>query len=158
MPRARPWRATPWSAGCATRGSKSEVAFQAFDAGGFSGSLRVGPAKDPDLTAEVAEIRYDLLGFWNGQPLGARVTQVRLLNPTIRARWHDGKLSLGSLDPLIEKLSKRPPAKDKGQPKIEIDGASLRLDTDYGPLATRLISAPMTTSCNTSTPVSCLPI
>ena len=116
------------------QGIESEVAFQAFDPGGFSGALRVGPAKDPDLTAEVAEVRYDLLGFWNGEPLGARVTEVRLLNPTIHGRWHDGKLSLGSLDPLIEKLRKQPPHKDKAQPKIEVDGATLRLDTDYGPL------------------------
>ncbi len=116
------------------QGIESEVAFQAFDANGFSGSLRIGPAAHPDLTAEVAEIHYDLLGFWNGQPFGARVTKVRLLNPTVHGRWHAGRLSLGSLDPLIEKARKQPPRKDKTQPKIEVDGATLTLDTDYGPL------------------------
>ncbi|HEX5379632.1 MAG TPA: YdbH domain-containing protein [Phenylobacterium sp.] len=116
------------------QGVESEVSFKAFDADGLSGSLRIGPARDPDLVAEVAEVRYDILGFWEGQPLGVRVTQVRLVEPSIKARWRDGKLSLGSLDPLIEKLRRRPPQPDRGQPTIEIDSAHLRLDTDYGRL------------------------
>jgi hypothetical protein len=114
------------------QGVESEVTFQTFDPGGLSGSLRIGPASRPDLTAEVAEIRYDLLGFWNGRPLGARVTEVRLVNPVLQGRLRDGKLSLGSLDPLIDKLRSQPPKPDQGQPKILVEGGRLRLDTDYG--------------------------
>lgn len=110
-----------------SQGIESEVTFQAFDPGGFSAALRVGPAAHPDMTAEVAEVRYDLLGFWNGRALGARVTEVRLVNPTLRARWRDGRLSLGSLDPLIEQLRKQPPRPDQGQPKIVVEGGRLHL-------------------------------
>lgn len=120
-----------------SQGIESEVTFQAFDPGGFSAALRVGPAAHPDMTAEVAEVRYDLLGFWNGRSLGARVTEVRLVNPTLRGRWRDGRLSLGSLDPLIEQLRKQPPRPDQGQPKIVVEGGRLHLDTDYGPLDAR---------------------
>jgi hypothetical protein len=114
------------------QGVESEVTFQTFDPGGLSGALRIGPAAHPDLTAEVAEIHYDLLGFWNGRAFGARVTEVRLVNPVLRGRWHAGKLSLGSLDPLIEKLRSQPPKPDQGQPKILVEGGRLHLDTDYG--------------------------
>lgn len=114
------------------QGVESQVTFETFDPGGLSGALRIGPAARPDLTAEVAEINYDLLGFWNGRPFGARVTQVRLVNPVLHGRWHAGKLSLGSLDPLIEKLRSQPPNPDQGQPRILVEGGRLRLDTDYG--------------------------
>lgn len=116
------------------QGVDAEIAFQAFDPGGFTGSLRVGPAKDPDLTAEVAEIRYDLVGFWTGDPLGARVTSVRLVRPTLKARLKGGSLSLGSLDPLVEKL-KQKPASNAPLPDISIQAARLRLDTDQGRLS-----------------------
>ena len=115
------------------QGVEAEIAFQAFDPGGFTGSLRVGSSKDPDLTAEVAEIRYDLVGFWTGDPLGARVTSVRLVRPTLKARLHDGAISLGALDPLVEKLRKRP-ASNAPLPDVSIEGARLRLDTDQGRL------------------------
>lgn len=114
------------------QGVESEVTFQSFDPGDLSGALRIGPAGRPDLTAEVAEIHYDLLGFWNGRAFGARVTEVRLVNPVLHARLHAGKLTLGSLDPLIEKLRRQPPKPDQGQPKIVVEGGRLQLDTDYG--------------------------
>lgn len=116
------------------QGVEAEIAFQAFDPGGFTGSLRVGPAKDPDLTAEVAEIRYDLVGFWTGDPLGARVTSVRLVRPTLKARLKGGSFSLGALDPLVAKLKARPSA-NLPLPDISIENARLRLDTDQDRLA-----------------------
>lgn len=116
------------------QGVESQIAFQAFDPGGFTGALRVGPANDPDFTAEAVEIRYDLLGFWTGDRFGARVTSVRLVRPTLKARWHAGKLSLGALDPLIASLSKRPADPNSPIPDIEVRGARLRLDTDQGRL------------------------
>ncbi|MFD1191386.1 intermembrane phospholipid transport protein YdbH family protein [Phenylobacterium conjunctum] len=116
------------------QGVEAEIAFQAFDPGGFTGSLRVGPAKDPDLTAEVAEIRYNLVGFWTGDPLGARVTSVRLVRPTLKARLKGGALSLGALDPLVARLKARP-STNLPLPDISIEAARLRLDTDQGRLA-----------------------
>ncbi|MFZ3005918.1 MAG: C4-dicarboxylate ABC transporter, partial [Phenylobacterium sp.] len=117
-----------------SQGVESEVAFSTFGPGGFTGTLRIGPAASPDLTAQVAEVRYGLTGWWAGKPFGATVTSVRLVRPVIKARWTDGRLSLGALDPLIDTLRKRPPRPDARQPAIVVEDARLRLDTDYGPL------------------------
>lgn len=117
-----------------SQGVEAQIAFKAFDPGGFTGALRVGPVGDPDLTAEVAEIRYDLVGFWTGEPFGARVTSVRLVRPTLKARLKDGALSLGALDPLVARLKARS-ASNAPLPDISIEGARLRLDTDQGRLA-----------------------
>lgn len=120
-----------------SQGVESEVAFSTFGPGGFTGTLRIGPAASPDLTAQVAEVRYGLTGWWAGKPFGATVTSVRLVRPVIKARWTDGRLSLGALDPLIDTLRKRPPRPDARQPAIVVEDARLRLDTDYGPLLAR---------------------
>ena len=120
-----------------SQGMDSEVAFSTFGPGGFTGTLRIGPAADPDLTAQVAEVRYGLTGWWAGKPFGATVTSVRLVHPAIKGRWKDGRLSLGELDPLIAALRERPPRPDARQPRIVVEDARLRLDTDYGPLLAR---------------------
>ncbi|WP_340644932.1 YdbH domain-containing protein [Phenylobacterium sp.] len=120
-----------------SQGVESQVAFATFGPGGFTGTLRIGPAANPDLTAQVAEVRYGLTGWWAGKPFGATVTAVRLVRPVIKGRWTNGRLSLGALDPLIETLRKRPPRPDARQPRIVVEDARLRLDTDYGPLLAR---------------------
>lgn len=114
-----------------SQGVESQVAFSTFGPGGFTGTLRIGPAADPDLTAQVAEVRYGLTLS------GVTVTSVRLVRPVIKGRWTDGRLTLGELDPLIANLRKRPPNPDARQPAIAIDDARLRLDTDYGTLLSR---------------------
>jgi hypothetical protein len=116
------------------QGVESQVAFQAFDPGGFSGALRIGPAGDPDFTAEVAEIHYDLLGFWTGDAFGARPTSIRLVRPMLKARWRNGRLSFGALDPLIDKLRRRPAQPLGSLPDVAVEQARLRLDTDQGRL------------------------
>jgi len=119
------------------QGVESQVAVQAIDPGGFSGAVRIGPAADPDFTAEVAEIRYDLLGFWTGDAFGARPTSIRLVRPTLKARLRDGRLSFGALDPLIRTLTHRPAQPLGPLPDVTVDGARLRLDSDYGRLTGR---------------------
>ncbi|MES2341367.1 MAG: YdbH domain-containing protein [Pseudomonadota bacterium] len=120
-----------------SQGVESQVAFSTFGPGGFTGTLRIGPAANPDLTAQVAEVRYGLTGWWAGKPFGVTVTSIRLASPVIHGRWRAGRLTLGELDPLIEALRKRPPRPDTRQPAIAIENARLRLDTDYGPLLAR---------------------
>ena len=120
-----------------SQGVESQVSFSTFGPGGFTGTLRIGPAANPDLTAQVAEVRYGLIGWWAGQPFGATVTSVRLVRPVIKGRWKDGRLTLGALDPLIDTLRKRPPRPDARQPRIVVEDARLRLDTDHGPLLAR---------------------
>ncbi len=114
-----------------SQGVESQVAFSTFGPGGFTGALRIGPAADPDLTAQVTEVRYGL------SLSGVTVTSVRLVRPVIKGRWHDGRLTLGALDPLIANLRKRPPRPDARQPAITVEDARLRLVTDYGTLLAR---------------------
>ena len=60
---------------------------------------------------------------WSTGGLGLTPDRIRLVRPVIRARWQDGKLSLGSLDPLIADVMSRPPVTnvraphpDRGRP------------------------------------------
>lgn len=99
-----------------------------FGPGGFRGGLQVGDPKAPDFVAGDAQVTYGLRG------LTFEVRTVRLTKPIVRARLHDGKLTLGSLDPLIQDLLKKPPRPDATKPRIEIDDGTLLLTTDYGPV------------------------
>ena len=99
-----------------------------FGPGGFRGRLVVGDPKAPDFVAGDAEVSYGFRG------LNFEVRTVRLTKPIVRARLHDGKLTLGSLDPLIQDMLKQPPRPDAAKPKIEIDDGTLLLTTDYGPV------------------------
>lgn len=119
------------------RGIESEVEFSTFDLGAVDGRLRIGPRRDPDVVAELAEVRYGLTGFWNGEPFGIAVTSVRLVRPVVKASFKDGEFSLGSLDPLVEEFSRRPPQPDRAKPRIVIEGGRIALDTDYGRMSAR---------------------
>jgi hypothetical protein len=111
-----------------SRGIASEARIDAFGLSGATGSLRVGDPNNPDLTAARAEVRYGFKG------LGVEVISVKLTRPVVRARLHDGKLSVGALDPLIEEFRRRPPRPDARKPRIEIDDGVLLLASDYGPV------------------------
>lgn len=120
------------------RGVPASVEFREFELGAFAARLRIGPERDADVTAELAEVRYSFTGFWSGEPFGLRVTSVILHRPVIKASLKGGKLSLGSLDPVIEEFAKRPQRPDARQPEIGVREGVLRLDTDYGPVQARL--------------------
>ncbi|MDB5425499.1 MAG: hypothetical protein JWQ29_2915, partial [Phenylobacterium sp.] len=96
--------------------------------GGFRGRVQVGDPRAPDFVAGDAEVTYRLRG------LGLEVRSVTLIRPVVRARWHGGQLSFGALDPLIAELRKRPPRPAATKPAIAIQGATLLLATDYGPV------------------------
>lgn len=120
------------------RGVPAAVEFREVELGRLAARLRIGSERQPDVTAELAEVRYGFTGFWSGQPLGVELTSVTLHSPVIRARYGAGKLSLGSLDPVIEEFLKKPPRPEARQPQVKVVDGVLRLDTDYGPLLARL--------------------
>jgi hypothetical protein len=111
-----------------SRGIASEAEVESFGLGGAVARLRIGDPANPDFSAERAEVGYSLRG------LRLEVTTVRLTRPVLRARFHDGRLSAGSLDPLIEEFRRKPPRPDAAKPRIEVDDGLLLLATDYGPL------------------------
>ncbi len=120
------------------RGVPASVEFRDFELGAFAARLRLGPERDADVTAELAEVRYGFTGFWSGEPFGVRITSVVLHRPMIKASLKGGKLSLGSLDPVVEEFTRRPPEPDAPQPEIRVREGVLRLTTDYGPILARL--------------------
>ncbi len=96
--------------------------------GAFKGRVVVGDPKAPDFVAGDAEVTYGVKG------LGFEVRSVKLTHPVLRARLHNGVVSLGALDPLIADLRKNPPRPDAAKPNIRIVGATVYLTTDYGPV------------------------
>lgn len=110
------------------RGVPAEAEVEAFGPGVFRARLRIGDPKRPDFTANRADVRYRFKG------LGVEVTSVTLREPVLRASVRGGRLSLGSLDPIIEEFRRRPPQPDAARPRIVIDGGALLLATDYGPV------------------------
>ncbi|WP_309605095.1 YdbH domain-containing protein [Phenylobacterium sp.] len=96
--------------------------------GEVTGRVTAGDPRAPDFAAGDATLR------WGLGATGLEVRSVRLVGPTIHLRLRGGRASLGSLDPLIAELLRRPPNPRRAPPRVEIARGLLRLDTDYGPL------------------------
>ena len=117
------------------QGVESEIAFKAFGPNGLSGTLRIGPADDPDLTADLVQVQYGLPLPWSGKSV--HVTSIHLIHPRLKGRWHAGHLSLGSLDPLVQRLLKLSPDPSQKPPEIILEDGVLHLATDFGALVAR---------------------
>ncbi|AQR60844.1 C4-dicarboxylate ABC transporter [Brevundimonas sp. LM2] len=117
------------------RGIEADVTIQRLELTGFVGRVRIGDASNPDVTVERVEVDYALGLPWSRQGLGVTPSRIRLVRPVVRASWKAGKLSLGSLDPLVEEFTGRPARPDSRGPLMLVEGGRLRLDTEYGPLS-----------------------
>lgn len=96
-------------------------------------SIRVGDGRDPDVTVERVEVEYTLGAPWSREGLGLTPTRIRLVRPVVRVSVRNGRLTFGSLDPLVERFTGRPPRPDSRGPLVLVQNARVRLDTDYGP-------------------------
>ncbi|MFI4965546.1 MAG: YdbH domain-containing protein [Caulobacterales bacterium] len=130
-------------------GVASQVVVQDLGFGHVAGRLRLGDPKAPDFNAGEATVTFGRRG------LGVELRSVTLRGPTLRARLHGGRLSLGSLDPLVAELLKTPSPPGAVRPRIEIDHGLLLLATDAGAVRMtvdavvdngRLVSARATTA------------
>ena len=101
---------------------------QGLGLGEITGRVTAGDPRAPDFAAGDATLR------WGIGATGPEVRAVRLVGPSVHLRLHEGRASLGSLDPLIAELLKRPPNPRRAPPRVEIVRGLLLLDTDYGPL------------------------
>lgn len=93
-------------------------------------NLVIGDPARPDLTVERVEAE---IGFRQGVPA---IEGVRLIRPRLYGSYRGGKLSFGSLDPLIFTDSKEPfrlPDLDLAL----VDGRGL-IDSDYGPVGLKV--------------------
>jgi hypothetical protein len=117
------------------RGIEAEVEVERLEMDGFVGRVRIGDAADPDVTIERVEVDYGLTLPWAQGGMGVTPTRIRLVRPVMRASWREGRLSFGSLDPLIEEFTGRPPRPDSRGPIVVVETGRLRLDTEYGPVS-----------------------
>lgn len=119
------------------RGIVSEVSVERLEIDGFTGRIRIGDPKNPDVVVEKVEVDYALVMPWSRGGLGVRPGRIRLVRPVMRASYLDGKFSLGSLDPLVEEFTGAPPRPDSRGPVVVVEGGRLNLATDYGAVQVR---------------------
>ncbi len=115
------------------QGIEADMQVDRLELDGLVARVRIGDAVDPDVTVERVEVDYAIGAPWSKGGIGLTPTRIRLIRPVLRASVRDGKLTLGSLDPLIERFIGQPPRPDSRGPLVLVEGARIRLDTDYGP-------------------------
>ncbi len=115
------------------QGIEADMQVERLELDGLVASVRIGDAADPDIIVERVEVDYAIGAPWSRGGLGLTPTRVRLVRPVVRASVRDGKLTLGSLDPLVERFTGRPPRPDSRGPLVLVESARVRLDTDFGP-------------------------
>ncbi|MCO8031037.1 YdbH domain-containing protein [Brevundimonas diminuta] len=116
------------------KGIDADVEVERLEANGFVGKISIGDPKNPDFKVERVEVDYAVGLPWSKAGLGVTPSRVRLVRPIVRAAWKDGKLSLGSLDPLVEEFTGRPPRPDSRAPLVIVERGQARIDTEYGPI------------------------
>ncbi len=116
------------------KGIDADVEVERLELNGFVGKVSIGDPKNPDFRVERVEVDYAVGMPWSKAGLGVTPSRVRMVRPIVRASWKEGKLSLGSLDPLIEEFTGKPPKPDSRAPLIIIEKGQARVDTEYGPV------------------------
>jgi len=117
------------------QGVEADMKVERVELDGLTASIRIGDPADPDVLVERVEVDYAIGAPWSKTGLSVTPSRIRLLRPVVRASFKDGKLSLGSLDPVIEQFTSQPPRPDSRGPLVLVESGRLRLDTDYGPVA-----------------------
>ncbi|MFC7377677.1 YdbH domain-containing protein [Brevundimonas sp. GCM10030266] len=114
-------------------GVPADVDIESIELDSVVARIRIGDPRDPDVTVERVEVDYAIGVPWSDHGMGVTPSRIRLLRPVARVNLQGGKVSFGSLDPLIEKFTGRPPGPDSQAPLVLVEDARVRLLTDYGP-------------------------
>ncbi|WP_426027208.1 intermembrane phospholipid transport protein YdbH family protein [Brevundimonas sp. TWP2-3-4b2] len=115
------------------QGIDADMEVERVELDGIVARVRIGDPAHPDVTIERVEVDYAIGAPWSKGGVGLTPSRIRLVRPVLRASLRGGRLTLGSLDPLVEKFTGRPPRPDSRSPLVIVEGARVRLDTDYGP-------------------------
>jgi len=83
------------------KGIDADVEVEHLEIDGFVGKITIGDPRNPDFKVERVEVDYALGMPWSKTGLGVTPSRIRMVRPLARASWKGGKLSLGSLDPLV---------------------------------------------------------
>jgi hypothetical protein len=121
--------ATQW---LRSHGTSADIHIQRLDSSGFTGSVLIGPAADPDLTVERLEVRF--APGWNLLQGAPQIASIRLTRPVLKAAFDGRRLRLGSLQRLADELTARPPS-GAPPPQISASDGLVRLATPAGPVA-----------------------
>lgn len=116
------------------RGVAAQVQVESIELDRFVGRIVIGDPNNPDVQVERVEVDYVVGAPWSRAGLGVTPSRIRLVRPLVRASWREGRLSFGSLDPIVEEFSKRPPDPSRRGPIVLIEGGEARLETEYGPV------------------------
>lgn len=114
------------------RGVEAEVRVDRLELDGMVGAVTLGDPANPEVIAPRIEVDWTVGAPWRAGGLGLTPTRVRLVGPTVRARWTGRRLSFGQLDTLIDEFARRPARTDQVGPVILLEKATLRLDSDWG--------------------------
>ena len=117
------------------QGVPAEVEIERIELDGLVASVRIGDPRNPDAVVERVEVDYAIGAPWSKTGLGVTPSRIRLVRPVLRASFRDGTFSVGSLDPLVERFTGRPPRPDSRGPLVLVEQGRVRLDTEYGPVA-----------------------
>ena len=90
------------------QGIEADMQVDRLELDGLVARVRIGDAADPDVTVERVEVDYAIGAPWSKGGIGLTPTRIRLIRPVVRASVRNGKLTLGSLDPLVERTKGRP--------------------------------------------------
>ncbi|MDI6624049.1 MAG: C4-dicarboxylate ABC transporter, partial [Brevundimonas sp.] len=116
------------------QGVPAEMEIERVELDGLVASIRIGDPRNPDAVVERVEVDYAIGAPWSKAGLGVTPSRIRLIRPVLRVSFRDGELSVGSLDPLVERFMGRPPQPDARGPLVLVEQARVRLDTEYGPV------------------------
>ena len=117
------------------QGVPAEMEIERVELDGLVASIRIGDPRNPDAVVERVEVDYAIGAPWSKAGMGLTPSRIRLVRPVLRASYRDGEFSLGSLDPLVERFTGRPPRPDERGPLVLVEQGRVRLDTEYGPVA-----------------------
>lgn len=116
------------------QGIPAEVEIERVEIDGIVARIRIGDPRNPDAVVERVEVDYAIGAPWSKAGLGVTPSRIRLLRPVLRASFRKGEFSVGSLDPLVERFTGRPPRPDARGPLVLVEQGRVRLDTEYGPV------------------------
>ncbi|MEY3842108.1 MAG: hypothetical protein RLZZ542_1218, partial [Pseudomonadota bacterium] len=94
------------------QGIEADAQVERLELDGLVASIRIGDAADPDVIVERVEVDYAIRAPWSKGGLALTPTRIRLVRPVVRASLRNGKLTLGSMDPLVERFTGRLPRPD----------------------------------------------
>lgn len=117
------------------QGIPADVDIERVELDGIVARVRIGDPGNPDVVVERVEVDYAIGSPWSKAGLGVTPSRIRLVRPVLRASFRGGEFSLGSLDPLVERFTGRPPRPDQRGPLVLVEQGRVRLDTEYGPVA-----------------------